>query len=340
MKKVQALFHAGYATCIAGKWQLNGLAYKDSIPEWTENTRPNKFGFDEYCLWQLTKGRNEGERYANPLVEQNGIILERNENDYGPDIFWNFILDFIERKKDEPFFIYYPMVLVHDPFVPTPDSKEWMDKSMRYKADTAYFKDMIAYTDKIAGKIMDKLEELEINDNTIIIFTADNGTHPRIFTHTVNGTIQGGKGNTIDAGTHVPLIVFWPKKMKKGFVYKGLIEFSDFFPTLADIVEKEVRSDGKSFFPLLTGAKYKPRKTTFVHYDPQWGKNVNQYRNQFVRTVGYKLYQDGNFYNLSRDILEKNPLSINSLTKSELKIRNTLEKELKKHPEWSLHAEE
>jgi len=115
---------AGYATCIAGKWQLNGLPYKDSIPEWNDNTRPNKFGFDEYCLWKLTI---KAERYANPLIEQNGTILERNEDDYRPDIFWNYILDFIERKKDEPFFIYYPMVLVHSPFVPTPDLKEWIN---------------------------------------------------------------------------------------------------------------------------------------------------------------------------------------------------------------------
>ena len=77
---------AGYATCIAGKWQLNGLAYKDSLPEWSDTLRPNRFGFDEFCLWQLTKGKREGERYANPLIEQNGKILERNENSDGPDI--------------------------------------------------------------------------------------------------------------------------------------------------------------------------------------------------------------------------------------------------------------
>ncbi len=323
---------AGYTTCIAGKWQLNGLAYKDSIPEWSDNTRPDRFGFDEYCLWQLTKTRAEGERYANPLIEQDGKILVVNEDDYGPDIFSDYILDFIDRKKDKPFFVYYPMVLVHDPFVPTPDIEEWNNKTKRYKNDTGYFRNMVTYTDKIVGRIVNKLEELDIDENTIIIFTGDNGTHPSIYTHTTKRIIQGGKGNTIDAGTHVPLIVYWPKKIKKGLVYNGLIEFSDFFPTFADIVERKVISDGKSFYPLLTGTKQEARKTAFVHYDPKWSKRVNQYRNQFVRTVDYKLYQDGKLFNLTEDILEKRPLEIDSLLENELLIRSALESELNKHP--------
>ncbi len=191
---------------------------------------------------------------------------------------------------------------------------------------------MVAYSDKIVGKIANKLEELNIDKNTIIIFTGDNGTHTSIYSHTTERVIQGGKGNTIDAGTHVPLIVYWPQKIKNGFVHNGLIEFSDFFPTFADIVEKEIKSDGKSFYPLLTGTKFKLRKTAFVHYDPKWGNNVNQYRNQFVRTVDYKLYQDGNFFNLTKDILEKTPLNIDSLSENELEIKNILEIELEKHP--------
>ncbi|MEN8187759.1 MAG: sulfatase-like hydrolase/transferase [Bacteroidota bacterium] len=325
---------AGYETCIAGKWQLNGLRYKDKITDWNDNTRPNKFGFDEYCLWQLTKGRGDGERYGDPLLEQNGEILDKDVNDYGPDIFANYILDFIERKKDKPFFVYYPMVLVHDPFVPTPDSDKWDNQEVRYRNDTTYFKDMVAYTDKIVGKITNKLKELDLDENTILIFTADNGTHPTVYSQLANETIQGAKGNTINTGVHVPLIVYWPSQIKKGRVFNSLIEFSDFFPTLADIVETKVTSDGKSFYPLLIGEKYAPRETAFVHYDPRWGKNVNQYRNQFARTLGYKLYQDGSFYNLEKDKLEKNPLRPDSLGSGTLDIRTTLENELKKHPKW------
>ncbi len=135
---------AGYTTCIAGKWQLNGLAYQDEVEDWNDSTKPNKLGFDEYSLWQLTKHRKFGERFADPLIEQNGALVERDKDAYGPDIFANFIMDFIERKKDSSFFVYYPMVLVHDPFVPTPDSEEWSDETTRGEKDTTYFKDMVA----------------------------------------------------------------------------------------------------------------------------------------------------------------------------------------------------
>ncbi|MCF8379209.1 MAG: sulfatase-like hydrolase/transferase [Bacteroidales bacterium] len=322
---------AGYSTLIAGKWQLNGLDNKDVFPYWNDNTRPNKFGFSEYCLWQLT-GR--GSRYVNPLIEQNGIFLENTIDDYGPDIFSDYIIDFIERKKDSPFFIYYPMVLVHPPFQPTPDSKEWADKSIWSLKDTAYFKDMVAYADKIVGRIADKLKELEIDDNTILIFTGDNGTHGSIYTHTDHGIIKGGKGSTTDAGTHVPLIIYWPEKIKNGFVYEGLIEFSDFFPTFAEIANTVVVSDGVSFLPILTGNKSITRETAFVSYNPDpIGESKGKNSGQFVRTVNYKLYRDGRFFNLTTDILEKKPLNSGELSEQEKAIRMNLVEEFKKHPD-------
>ncbi|MCK4751099.1 MAG: sulfatase-like hydrolase/transferase [Bacteroidales bacterium] len=78
---------AGYKTCITGKWQLNGLSYPDQVKDWDDPSRPSQMGFDQYCLWQLTHRRSEGERYADPLIEQNGRILETGPDDYGPDIF-------------------------------------------------------------------------------------------------------------------------------------------------------------------------------------------------------------------------------------------------------------
>jgi arylsulfatase A len=326
---------AGYSTCISGKWQLNGIYHKDEIPDWDDHTKPHRFGFDEYCLWQLTKLRKDGERYANPLIEQNGKILEQDENSYGPDIFSEYILSFIKRNRDHPFFIYYPMVLVHDPFVPTPDSDAWNSEEWRYKNDTSYFSDMVAYTDKIIGRIADKLAELNLTDNTILIFTGDNGTHTSIHSRTKDGAIQGAKGNTIDAGIHVPLIISWPQSIRKGLIYEDLIEFSDFFPTLADFVGREVISDGTSFYPLLIGEKPNPRNKVFVHYDPRWGDRVNRYRNQFAMTTDYKLYQDGKFYNISSDPEEKYPLDTGNLDENEIKIKADLEKELKKHPKWN-----
>lgn len=323
---------AGYATCIAGKWQLNGLAYKDEIPYWNDKNRPYQLGFDEYCLWQLTHTRAEGERYADALLEQNGEVLD-TEGRYGPDIFADFVLDFIEKKQDQPFFVYYPMVLVHDPFVPTPDSEEWSDPGRRYEDDTAYFRDMVSYTDKIVGRIADKLRELELDQNTLLIFTGDNGTHRSIVSHTRRRTIEGGKGKTIDAGTHVPLIAHWPKQIHQAFVHEGLIEFSDFFPTLAEMTGQTRENDGKSFYTLLTGNNYEDRENAFVYYDPRWGNFVNQYRNKFARTLDYKLYQDGNFYYLPVDLEENHPLQDSALTEEAQETRDQLQSVLEKYPD-------
>ncbi len=327
---------AGYKTCIVGKWQLNGLSYKNEVKNWADNTRPVHFGFDNYCLWQLTKAGKEGERYADPLIEKDGKVLLSKNDDYGPDIFSDYILDFVEKNKDQPFFVYYPMVLVHDPFVPTPDSKNWSDRSERYTQDTLYFRDMVQYMDKIVGRITYKLKELNLDQNTIIIFTGDNGTSVRITTQTREGMIKGDKGNTTTAGTHVPLLVNWGRNIKTPFMYTDLVEFSDFYSTFADLLGIKVKVDGKSFWDVISGKSKKPYRTTAtVYYDPKWG-TLGQYKNLFVRSKDYKLYQDNKFIDLINDPLEKNPLSDNQLTEAQNSEKQKLTQELKRHPKVPL----
>lgn len=323
---------AGYTTCIAGKWQLNGLAYKENILDWDDSNKPHRLGFEEYCLWQLTNTRKQGERYSNPMIEQNGKMLSLTEEDYGPDVFSDFVVDFIERKKEQPFFIYYPMVLVHDPFVPTPDCEEWKYKDQRYESDTSYFAEMMRYTDKIVGKIITKIEEVGLSEETYIIFTADNGTHRSIHSKIGNKEIEGGKGKTIDAGIHVPLIIYKKNLISMSTEVTSLIEFSDFYSTFGEIAGIETESKGYSFYPLLSGQEYEPRKTIFVHYDPRWGDFGNKHRNQFVQTVNYKLYRDGNFFNLKNDVLEMYPIDYSLLTPEEIEIKSNLENELSRHP--------
>lgn len=327
---------AGYATGIVGKWQLNGIG---EYPGWQNSDRPKAFGFDEYCLWQVTQKpvRNEDtvlyERYADPYIEQNGKILKGVEDSYGPDIFSDYALDFMEKNKDQPFFLYYSMVLPHFPFVPTPASDEWEDKEKRYKEDKRYFKDMVEYTDMLVGKVVQKVKELGIADNTLILFTSDNGTHRPLVSQTRRGPVRGGKAMTIDAGTHVPLIAYWPEHIKPGSVYDGLIGFSDFYPTLADVAGKNVESDGKSFLPLLRGDPYKERETVFVHYDPMHSDYINQFRGRFVRTKEYKLYQDGRFYHIPTDKREQDPISLKNVSWDSGEIRNPVSME---HVSWEV----
>ena len=96
---------------------------------------------------------------------------------YGPDIVSDYAIDFIKKNKDNPFFIYYPMLLVHDPFVPTPDSPEWQSPETRSVKNNRFFIDMVAYMDKIIGKIVDELENQGVADNTLLLFVGDNGTN-------------------------------------------------------------------------------------------------------------------------------------------------------------------
>jgi len=173
------LQNAGYKTAMAGKWQLNGLA--NNMPGHDDSTRPNKAGFDEFMLWQLTKPKSFGERFWSPALQHNGALTtkEDNANKYGPDLLCDFVCEFIDRNQKSPFFVYYPMVLVHDPFVPTPDTIG--DASRGHERNSAKglkrlqrkknFVAMVNYMDKLVGRVVDKLDSVGQLENTIVIFT-------------------------------------------------------------------------------------------------------------------------------------------------------------------------
>ena len=323
----------GYETAIVGKWQLNGLKISEidqSIKE--DNTRPYKFGFDEYCLWQLTKTKDFGERFANPLIEQNGKFLDRNKDLYGPDIVSDYAVDFIQRNKEKPFFLYYPMLLAHDPFVPTPDSDEWNNPDLRYKKNNIFFKDMVEYMDKIVGKIIQEIKALGLEDNTLIIFLGDNGTNRTLVTKTVNGDVKGAKGNTITHGVHVPMIASWPTKIKKPIIYDGVVDLTDFYATFSDILNVSNDSDGKSLTHVFYGNKKNIRETVTIYYDPKWSIYVDRYRNIFSQDKRYKLYKNGEFFDMKNDIFEENPLKEKDLDLNEKLIKEKLSKEVSKFP--------
>ena len=323
------LQEAGYRTCIAGKWQLNGLSY--NLPGNQDPRRPLAAGFDESCLWQVTKLRKLGERYADPLIETNGEQPQRLAGEYGPQVFADFVCDFIERNQQQPFFVYYPMVLTHDPFVPTPDSPEWHSDD-RNQGNRRFFSDMVRYADKIVGQIDSQLLRLGIRENTILMFTADNGTKIGISTPMTDGSvIEGGKGTMPNAGTHVPLVVSWPGTAPHGFVVDDLIDFTDFFATMADLVASSSTNDGTSFLPRLRGLPGNPRSFAFCHYDPRWGR-LAQHRGRYARDAVYKLYLDGRVHNVSADVLEQAALEPGSVDGDAARAR--LQPILDSMPAW------
>ncbi len=309
---------AGYSTCVVGKWQLYGRQ-----KGWEgKGSRPEQAGFDEHCLWQI-EGR--GERYADPMITQNGGPLETLEGQYGPAVFTEYLTSYMKRHREEPFFVYFPMCLTHDPFIPTPDTEEWDDN--RKRKNVKHFGDMVAYMDKIVGQIVRKVKKLGLQDNTLILFTGDNGTHRTVKSKMKDGrTIRGAKGQPLDTGTHVPLIASWKGVTPNGAVCEDLISFEDFLPTIAEAagapLPKDVPVDGRSFLAQIRGEKGNPRDWIFCHYDPQWGDRA---RTRFVRTKRWKLYDDGRFFDVVADPLEESPYTADDTPEEGRAVRKTLQ---------------
>ena len=313
----------GYKTALAGKWQLNGVQF--DLDNNQDLDRPYDFGFDEYCLWWL---RERGYRFANPNIVQNGEKLKMGIDDYGPDIFTDFIVDFINKNKDDPFFIYYPMALVHDPFLPTPDSNDWTDLDKRNNGNKPiYFSDMLTYMDKIVGRISNTLDKNKL-DNTILIFIGDNGTDTKVITLNNGEEIRGAKGSTIKYASNVPMIVNWKSKIKQGFNSKAMIDLTDFYATFEDILNSgNSNSYGKSLLPIFKKEDYKERDVLITYYDPIWG-STNMGRGVYAQNKDFKLYKNGNFFNFSNDLYENKPLDIDNLTQGQSQVYLLLKKSL------------
>jgi len=297
------LKQAGYTTCIAGKWQLG-----------QDLDLPKKFGFDEYCLWQHTR---RPPRYANPGLEINGVQKDFANGEYGPDLVNDYALDFITRKKNGPFFLYYSMMLTHAPYQPTPDSPDWDPKAQGEQVNTKpeHFADMVAYMDKLVGKLVARLDSLGIRDNTLLLFVGDNGTGRGTRSMMGDRLVIGGKGTTTDAGMHVPLVVSWPGKVTTGNVCSDLVDSTDFLPTILDaagvVTPSGLRLDGRTLLPQVLGAEGQPRDWIYSWYSPRQSANMTV--REFAFNHRYKLYRSGEFYDLSKDMEEQEPLKVTSL---------------------------
>lgn len=275
---------AGYATSIAGKWQLG-----------KEKDSPQHFGFEQSCLWQHTRtGRSQKEgktidrRFVNPMLELNGEEKDYTNGEYGPQICADFLCDFIETNKEKPFLVYYPMILTHCPFDPTPDSEDWDPKrlgSTTYKGDLnhpqRHFPEMVAYADKIVGQIVEQLEKSGVRENTLIIFTGDNGTDKPIVTEWKGKKIPGGKGSMTDTGHRVPMVASWPAGIREpGRVSDGLVEFCDIMPTLCEVSGAELpegyAGDGSSIVAILKN-KAETRKKDHIYI---WYRGQIMVRNE------------------------------------------------------------
>ena len=298
----QLLRQAGYATGICGKWQL-GQGKK----------LPQFFGFDESLLWQHTR---RPARYANPGLERNGKTLDYDNGEYGPTLVNDFACEFIRQHKSKPFFLYYPMILTHNPFQPTPDSPDWDAKAHGEKVHQApkHFAEMVSYMDTMVGRVIDTLQTEGIRDNTLLIFVGDNGTHRGITSQFQGQPYPGGKGTTTVRGTWVPLIIDWPAMIKSPTLDDELVASVDLFATVcaAAGVAMPKDCDGVSLVSRLKGTLGPRRELIYCWYSPRQKADFTV--KEFAFNKRAKLYRDGRFFDLKEDPFEKQPLDPKNAT--------------------------
>lgn len=325
---------AGYKTGLFGKWKqtrgTKNIAAKDYLYE---------FGWDEYTAFDVT---TEMQRFINPLLVVNGKIknyMGRTDVDpitgrrwYGPDIVNRDALSFIEKNQKQPFFLYYPMMLVHDEHQPTPDTipKSAFDNFLERKVkgiknsgdDLKYFPDMIAYTDKLIGNLVKKIDQLGLRENTLIIVAGDNGTK-ETFAHILpDGSIYPArKGGHADNGIHVPLILNQlntiPASNTKN-IYQGLIDITDIYPTIAEAANVNIPNknelDGVSFWQQAIGlkaAKNETRKVIFrtgidnFQYTDKNNIIAYAFNQHFKRYAPSYHFPKGRFFDLRTDPFER-----------------------------------
>jgi arylsulfatase A len=301
---------AGYKTAISGKWQL-ALQGKD-------RQSPARCGFDQSALF----GWHEGSRYYEPYIWKNGELWEGIEEKYGPELYTQFLINFMTENRDQPFFAYYSMALCHDV---TDDLKEPVPYAPGKDRFDSY-SEMAIEMDHQVGRLLDALDQLKLREETLVIFTGDNGTPMKELTHHENGKyirkplfskingemLQGGKTSLYDTGTRVPLLVRWPAVIKPGQTTNALVDMVDYLPTVADAMGQPVPSswqlEGSSFIPVLKREVDTARDWVFAQgrtFDASSAKK----NTAWVRTARWKLYYDGRLFDMQNDVREQAAIS-------------------------------
>lgn len=314
------LSDAGYEVALSGKWQMTRLA---DDPDHIGRT-----GFPNSRVF----GWHEGPRYWDPMIYENGEVIDVERGAYGPDLFSDYILDFIRANKEKPFFAYYPMVLAHDI---SNDLEEPPPLGPKGRYET--FAENVEYSDKLIGRLIDALDELGIRESTLVMYLSDNGTPHHYITEYRDGEyireplysmqngerIMGGKSYLTDQGTHVPFIANWPGTIEPGTT-DALVDFSDFLPTLAALtgaalpVDRDI--DGQNFLPVLAGASNGLRDWVYQEWEGDG----------WIRTREWKLYFDGRLFDMRRDPFEQSPITPADDSEEAAAIRQYLDAELER----------
>lgn len=286
MTIAQTFKAAGYHTAAYGKWH-NGMQYP---------YHPNGRGFDDYF------GFCSGHwgHYFDWMLEHNGELVKGNG--FCIDDFTDHAIHFMEEHRDEPFFIYLPYNTPHSPMqVPDRFWNKFKDKELSLhnrepnKENLQHIRAALAMCENIdwnVGRLTQKLEELKLTEETIVVYFCDNGPNGVRW----NGDMKGRKGSTDEGGVRSPLIVRWPGTIKPGTEIQQNAAAIDLLPTLADLAEIPVQSkkqlDGVSLKRLLLGEQVQwLDRIIFSH----WRNRVS------ARTQQFRLDQQGALFDINKD---------------------------------------
>ena len=306
---------AGYVTSACGKWQVNDFR--------VEPQAMDAAGFDTWCMWTGFEAHNppSAERYWDPYIVTDTTPAQTYPGQFGPDIFCQHAIDVATQNAngDSPFFLYYAMVLPHAPFTTTPHDREAESDLDKHKA-------MVRYADHCIGRLITALDDLGIREQTLVVFTSDNGTAGSITGHIGDRSVRGGKSRTVEPGVNIPFVVSWPGTVPQGVVTEELCDFTDMIPTFADLAEQEVpgpnKVDGVSVAPFLRGECATIERDWILAMGGQNNAQVSQrgvenewvFRDRVVRDKTYKLYvgadrRPAKFIDLNADPDEQYDLS-------------------------------
>ena len=341
----QVLHDNGYKTGMVGKWGL-GAPLTNSIP--------NKKGFDFFygynCqrqahtyypthLWK-NETRDLLDNYI--VTKQEGLdgldpnepesYSKYNQNDYAPTLMHKEALNFISRNQSAPFFLYYASPIPH---LPLQAPKKWVNyyqkkfgKEIPYtgksyypnKTPRATYAAMISYLDEQVGELIEKLKEINQYENTLIIFTSDNGpswvdhVDYKFFNSTgkfVNSR-RTMKGSVSEGGIRVPMIASWPNKIKAGSKSNHISAFYDFFETACDVagIDNEIQTDGVSFYPEMIGGVQAKHDYLYWEYPASGGlQAIRMGKWKGVKNNLFKNPSKLKLFDLSYDEKELNDVS-------------------------------
>ncbi|MFT5131411.1 MAG: arylsulfatase A [Rhodothermales bacterium] len=311
----EVLKSAGYKTGMFGKWHLGDQ------PEFL----PTRQGFDEFFglpySHDIHPFHTNNKKYKFPplpLLEHETVVELDPDADYLTKRFTERAVDFIERHKDEPFFLYLPHPIPHRPIHMSPpfmtDAPDATKAKLKDETGIDYFtrdklyNRAISEIDWSVGQVLDALKEHGIDERTLVLFSTDNG--PKLGKTT---PLRGGKGSTPEGGMRVPTVVRWPRQIPSGQANDTLMTAMDLLPTFAKLAGAEIRSDrvidGKDIWPALTEKAESPHQAFFYH---------QRDRLAAVRSGKWKLHLGGSksrggaLYDLDADMGErKNVLKSN-----------------------------